>query len=93
MKTDTVGQAIQFALNLPEVQRHIKALESLPNRFKIYQVMATVRNYDENIIRVFLNFSEKSNPNEYKEDALIDLQGTSVSDFKVLNIIPFELKP
>jgi hypothetical protein len=93
MKTETLAQAIQFAMNVPEVQRHIIALEKLPDRFKIHRIMATVTDEAENIIRVFLNFSEKSNPNDYKEDALIDIQGTSPADFKVLDIIPFELKP
>ncbi len=93
MKTETLAQAIQFAMNVPEVQRHIQALEKLPNRFKIHRIMATVTNEDENIIRVFINFNEKANPNDYKEDALIDIQGISPADFKVLNIIPFELNP
>jgi hypothetical protein len=88
-----LGEAIQFALNIQDVQKHIEALEAMPKRFKIYQIMATVRDYNENIIRVFLNFSEESNPNDYKEDVLIDIQGTSTADFKVLRIIPFELKP
>lgn len=93
MKTETLLQAIQFATNVPEVQRHIEALEKLPNRFKIYQITATVTNETEDIVRVFINFSEKSNPNTYKEDALIDVQGNSPDNFRVLDIIPFELKP
>ena len=93
MKTETLNQAIQFALTVPEVQKHIQALEALPHRFKIYQVMATVANYEEHTIRIILNFSEKGNPNDYKEDALVDIQGTSPADFKVLHIIPYELKP
>ena len=93
MKTETLTQAIQFAINIPEVQKHVKALEALPHRFKIYQIMATVTDYEEMIIRIFLNFSEKSNPNEYKEDALIEIQGSSPTDFKVVRIIPYEMKP
>jgi len=93
MKTETLNQAIQFVMNLTEVKKHIDDLEALPKRFMIYQVSATVRDYEENIIRVFLNFSEKANPNDYKEDALIDIQGSSLADFKVLHIIPYEIKP
>ena len=93
MNTETLGQAIQFALSIPEVQKHIKALEGLPHRFKIHRIMATVTNEEAAIARVFLNFSEKSNPNDYKEDALIDVQVSSPGDFKLLGIMPFELKP
>lgn len=93
MKTETLTQAIQFAMNVPEVQRHIVALEKLPHRFKIHRIMATVTDEDTKTIRVLLNFSEKSNPNDYKEDALIDIQGNSPEDFKLLSIIPFEVNP
>jgi len=93
MKTETLNQAIQFAMTVPEVQKHIQSLEALPNRFKIYQVIATVTNYEESTIRVFLNFGERGNPNDYKEDALIDIKGNSPADFKVLQITPYELKP
>ena len=91
--TDSVRQAIEFALNEPKVKKQIQDLEAPPDKFIIYQVTSTVINYNQNIIRVIINFNEKGNPNSFKEDTLIDIQGTSFSNFKILNLIATQFNP
>lgn len=84
MKTQTVKQAIDFVFGDPAVQQHINTLEALPYRFVIYQIAAEVWNYKTNTIRVFLNFHEQGNPNGYKEDLVVTIQGTALTNFRIL---------
>lgn len=88
MKTETIKQVIDYVLEAQVVKNHINTLEALPNRFVIFQICATVINHQKSIIRVFINFHEVDNPNTYKEDVIVDVQGTTYSDFKILGILP-----
>jgi hypothetical protein len=93
MKAQALKEAIDFAMSIEEVKAHISALEAEPKRFMVSQITATVANLNMNIIRVFLNYWESGNPNLYKEDAIIDLQGTSITNFEILNIIAYQANP
>ena len=93
IKTETLQQAIQFVLGTPEAKKYIDEMESSPDTFAIAQISASVIHYNKSIIRVFINFHEKGNPNNFKEDALIDVQGTHFGDFKVLNVVAYQSNP
>ena len=93
MKAESLKQAIDFVLSAPKVKSYIQSMESLSNRFVIAEISTKVINYDKKIIRVFINFNEKGNPNNFKEDAIIDLQGTTLNDFKILNVNAYEVAP
>jgi len=90
MKTETLKQAIEYVLSNSKVQEYINKMENLPNQFVIAQISAGVTNYQKNIIRVFINFNERGNPNNFKEDAIIDIQGTAFGDFKIVGMLPYQ---
>jgi len=90
MKTETLKQAFEFVLGNPKVKEYIDKMESLPNQFVIAQISAGVTNYQKSIIRVFINFNERGNPNSFKEDAIIEVQGTSFTDFKIVGMLPYQ---
>jgi hypothetical protein len=86
MKTETIKQAIDFVLGDPAVQSHIATLEAQPNRFVIYQIVAEVRDLHASIIRVVINFYESARPDFYKEDIIVELQGTTYRNFIIRKI-------
>jgi hypothetical protein len=90
MRTETLKQAIEFILGAPRVQGYISKMESQPNQFVISKITAEVADYRKSIIRIHINFNERGNPNNFKEDVIIDVQGTTFGDFRVLGILPVE---
>jgi hypothetical protein len=93
MKAETVQQAINFVLGTPRVQQYISELEAPPDNFVIFQISASVINYHDSIIRVLINFNERGNPNNFKEDAVIDVRGTNFSDFQILKLGSTQIDP
>lgn len=89
--TETIRQSIEFALSEPRVSRQIQNLEATPARFIIHEVTATIINYQQNIIRVIINFNERGNPNNFREDTQMDIQGTEFSNFRILHLIAYEI--
>jgi hypothetical protein len=65
-------------------------MESQPNQFAISKIIAEVTDYQNSIIGITINFNERGNPNNFKEDVLITVQGTTFGNFKVLGTLPFE---
>ncbi|WP_181308271.1 hypothetical protein [Rufibacter sp. XAAS-G3-1] len=90
MNTNTVKQAIDYVLANPQVQQHVAALESHPRSFVIHHVTAEVGNVQTNTMRVTLNFYDVANTS-YKEDVVVDLQGTTYANFRVINIYQVQL--
>ncbi len=84
MKTETLKQAIEYVLGEENVKNQIAALEAQPNFFVIHQIAAEVRDIPTSTIRVYINFYEVANPNNAsKEDLVVDLQGTTYSNFRI----------
>jgi hypothetical protein len=92
MKTETLHQAIDFVLGSPRCQQYINDLESAPDEYAIVQIGASVVDYQNSIVRVWINFKKRI-PDGKAEDALVDVQGTYFGDFRVLNITPVHLAP
>ena len=90
MKTETLKQAIEYVLGNPKIQEYIAKMESLADQFVITQISAGVANYQKSIIRVFINFNERGNPNNFKEDAIVDVQGTTFENFKIVGMLPYQ---
>jgi len=93
LKTQTLQQAIDFVLGSSAAQKYVRELEAEPDKFVISSITATVVNYQKNIIRILINFNERGNPNNYKEDAMVDVQGTEFSNFKILNVVAYQSNP
>lgn len=93
MKTETIQQAINFVLGTPQAQKYVNDLEAPPHNFEIFEISASVVNYRDSIIRVIINFNERGNPNNFKEDAVIDVQGTNFADFRILKLGSIQINP
>jgi len=91
MKTETIKQAIDFALANAAVKNQIAALEAQPSRFMIYQVVAEVRDHRSGLIWVVINFYESARPDFYREDIIVELQGTSYDNFIIRRINQVQL--
>ncbi|MDB5250679.1 MAG: hypothetical protein JWQ40_5073 [Segetibacter sp.] len=90
MQTESLKQAIDYVLGLPQVQQRIALIESFQQgRFTIAQIGATVIP-NLKIIRVVINYFDKTNLNNLKEDTVCDLSGTDFSNFKVKLLAPFQ---
>ena len=89
--TETIRQSIEFALSEPRVRQQIQNLEANPARFIIHGVTSTIISYQQNIIRVIINFNERGNPNNFREDTQMDIQGTEFSNFQILHLIANEI--
>jgi hypothetical protein len=89
--TDTIRQSIEFALSEERIKRQIQRLEENPSRFIILEITSTVISYPQSIIRVIINFNERGNPNNFREDTQLDIQGTALSNFRILNLIANEI--
>ncbi len=92
MKAETIHQTIDFVLGTPKCQAYISSFESAPQDFAIYQIGANVLDYNQSIVRVYINFKERT-PTGQPEDVLVDVQGTYYGDFQVLKVIPTHLAP
>lgn len=93
MKTQTLMDAIRFIDAHEPTQKFIQGHESPPKSYEIYQISATVSNYEESIVRVLINFARRGNSKGTNEDVSIDIQGSCLSDFKILRITPVEFRP
>jgi len=93
MKTQTLLDAIRFIDTHEPTKAYIQEHEAAPKNFEIYQISATVGNYEEGIIRVLINFAKRGNAKGLNEDVFIDLQGTDLNDFKITKITPVEFRP
>ncbi len=93
MKTQTLLDAIRFIDTHEPTKTYIKEHEAAPKNFEIYQISATVGNKEDSIVRVLLNFGKKAKIKGLNEDVFIDIQGTDLSDFKILKITPVEFRP
>jgi hypothetical protein len=93
MKTQTLIDAIGFINTHEPTKAYIREYEAAPKNFEIYQISATVGNYEERIIRVLINFAKRGNAKGLNEDIFIDIQGTDLTDFKILKITPVEFRP
>ena len=93
MKTQTLLDAIRFLDTHEPTKAYIQEHEAAPKNFEIYQISATVANQEESIVRVLINFAKRAKPKGLNEDVFIDIQGTDLSDFKVLKITPVEFRP
>ncbi len=86
MKTQSLVQAIEYVVNSSAAQKYIQEMEAPPPDIVIAQISATVINYIDSIIQVIINFRERNNPNDFNEDAVVDVRGTNLGDFKILHI-------
>lgn len=93
MKTQTLLDAIRFIDTHEPTKAYIKEHEAAPKNFEIYQISATVGNHEDSIVRVLINFAKRANAKGQNEDVFIDIQGTDLSDFKILKITPVEFRP
>lgn len=93
MKTETIQQAINFVLGTPKAKEYIREMESAPSDFAIFQISCSVINYKDSIVRVIINFNERNNPNNFKEDAVIDVQGTNFENFRILKLGADQIEP
>ena len=58
MKTQTLLDAIRFINAHEPTIKYIREYEAPPKNFEIYQISATVANYDDSIVRVLINFAK-----------------------------------
>ena len=93
MKTQTLLDAIRFIDSHEPTKAYIQEHEAAPKNFEIYQISATVGNYEDRIVRVLINFAKRANAKGLNEDIFIDIQGTNLSDFKILKVTPVEFRP
>jgi hypothetical protein len=93
MKTQTLIDAIYFINTHEPTKAYIQDHEAAPKNFEIYQISATVGNYEDLIVRVLINFAKRANAKGLNEDVFIDIQGTDQTDFKILKITPVEFRP
>jgi hypothetical protein len=93
MKTQTLIDAIGFINTHEPTKAYIQEHEAAPKNFEIYQISATVGNYEERIVRILINFAKRGNAKGLNEDIFIDIQGTDLTDFKILKITPVEFRP
>ncbi len=93
MKTQTLIDAIHFINTHEPTKAYIQDHEAAPKNFEIYQISATVGNYEDLIVRVLINFAKRANAKGLNEDVFIDIQGTDQTDFKILKITPVEFRP
>lgn len=93
MKTETIQQAIDFVLGIPKVKEYIMEMEKPPHDFAIFQISGSVLDYSDSIVRIIINFNERNNPNNFKEDAVIDVQGTNFQDFRILRSGASQIRP
>jgi hypothetical protein len=91
MKTETLSQAIEFALNIPNVKLGISRLEAHPERFIIQSLSAAVMDYHTSIIKVLVNFAEKPGNGNILEDAEVIIRGSDLTNFEVINIKGIEI--
>jgi len=93
MKTQTLIDAIGFINSHEPTRAYIREHEAAPKNFEIYQISATVGNYEKRIVRVLINFAKRANAKGLNEDVFIDLQGNDQTDFKILKVTPVEFRP
>jgi len=93
MKTQTLIDALHFINTRDPIKAYIRKHEATPKNFEIYQISATVGNYEDRIIRILINFAKKAHVKATNEDVFIDIQGNDQSDFKILKITPVEFRP
>ncbi|MGB5499051.1 MAG: hypothetical protein WBM77_09000 [Maribacter sp.] len=93
MKTQTLIDAINFINTHEPTKKYILEHEAAPKSFEIYQISATVGNYEDHIIRVLINFAKRANAKGLNEDVFIDIQGNDLTDFKILKVTPVEFRP
>lgn len=93
MKTQTLLDAIRFIDTHEPTKTYIMEHETAPKNFEIYQISATVGNQEDNIVRVLINFAKRANAKGQNEDVFMDIQGSDLSDFKILKITPVEFRP
>ncbi len=93
MKTQTLIDAIHFISTHEPTKAYIREHEAAPQNFEIYQISATVGNYEDRIVRVLINFAKRANVKGLNEDVFIDIQGNDLTDFKILKITPVEFRP
>jgi hypothetical protein len=93
MKTQTLIDAIHFINTHEPIKAYIREHEAAPKNFEIYQISATVGNYEDRIVRVLINFAKRANVKGLNEDVFIDIKGNDLTDFKILKITPVEFRP
>ena len=93
MKTQTLIDAIRFIDTHEPTKTYIQEHEAAPKYFEIYQISATVGDYEDRIVRVLINFAKRANAKGLNEDVFIDIQGNDLSDFKIIKITPVEFRP
>ena len=93
MKTQTLIDAIHFINTHEPTKAYIQEHEAAPKNFEIYQISATVGNYEDRIVRVLINFAKRGNAKGLNEDVFIDIQGNDLTDFKIIKITPVEFRP
>ncbi len=93
MKTQTLIDAIGFINSHEPTRAYIREHEAAPKNFEIYQISATVGNYEKRIVRVLINFAKRANAKGLNEDVFIDMQSNDQTDFKVLKVTPVEFRP
>lgn len=92
MRAKSLKSVIDFVLKTPDVIEYIKTMESKRDTFAIHQVAAFVVNHKEKVIQVTIDFVEKNNPHHFKEDIVIEVQGTNAFNFKLLSVTSYEGK-
>ena len=93
MKAQTLLDAISFINTHEPTKKYIQEYEAAPKNFEIYQISATVGNYEDSIVRILINFAKRANAKGLNEDVFIDIQGNDLTDFKILKITPVEFRP
>jgi hypothetical protein len=92
MKTETLANAITYVLNSEKCRNYIADFESSPEKFEIFELGARVVNSEQRITRLLINFRELRGDN-FDEDAVVDVQGTDLSNFRILKIAKSNYTP
>lgn len=93
MKTQTLLDAIRFIDSHEPTKAYIQEHEAAPKNFEIYQISATAGNQEKSIVRVLINFAKRANAKGQNEDVFIDIQGSDLSNFKIIKVTPVEFRP
>lgn len=86
MKIDTLKQAIDYVTSIPSIENGIKQREGQAGKYGIFELAVRVSDYSQNKIKVFLNYKERQDDPSFKEDVVVEIQGTSLANFKLLTI-------
>lgn len=85
MKTQTLNDAITFALGTDNCKRYLAQYEKLPKEFEIYELRAKLLNPEMNTVRLLINLRDIYN-SQTEEDVVIDIKVKGAHDFEIIRV-------